>query len=138
MIHSIVVHVDPSIPEYTLADGSIIIYDGDVPYVQKLINPEDVELVNGVGTIVLTEELFGKSLPIVGDRVRLQRSGDDVALYACEVEVNGIPLDECGTQNPSENIDGISSNVLDGEDCMLFYVQNVSILPITIASQFAR
>ena len=54
--------------------------------------------------------------PILGDRVRLTTS-EKKSLILCEVEVKGIPVDEC--IQTSQSIDGISSNVLDGEDCIL-------------------
>ena len=112
LIHSIVLHnpkTDSNVGGITLEiykEGS---REGSSIYLSEF------DMVNGVVTITFPD-------PIVGDKVYLKGY---TYLQACEVEVYGVPLDECGTLKPSEIIDGISSDVLDGEDCM--FMTNISI-----------
>ena len=104
MIYSIGIYPRLS-PDWThyLDGASLQIYDGNQLQKEMLLvfNP------------ALNIFYLPFSLPIVGDRVRLQSSKPE--LTACEVEVIGIPLDECGNQTNDQNIDGITSDVLDGE-----------------------
>ena len=120
-IHSINVY---SVSLYYLSEIKLEIYDDENQL--KVIDLYEFEGDSSLDGDRLTISL---PEPIVGDRVRLllPEYGDELTgswVKVCEVEVNGIPLDECGSQT-LQNINGISSNVLDGEDCPIFQFEPI-------------
>ena len=108
MIHSIVVHKQ-HVSDYYMSDLRLQIYDGSQLQKEILLDRDLLTWSEGVWSVEY-------ALRIVGDRVQLVRGDPNHYLSVCEVEVNGIPLDECSTQTYSQYIDGIHSQVLDGED----------------------